>query len=36
MTQIFQFDDANMRELLFFELLVDLALGFVDSGWNCF
>ena len=36
MTQIFQFDDVNMSELLFFELLVDLALGFVDSGWNYF
>ena len=36
MTQIFQLDDVCMSGLLFFELLVDLALGFADSGWNLF
>ena len=30
MTQIFQLDDVCMSGLLFFELLVDLALGFAD------
>ena len=34
MTQIFQMDDAYMSGLLFFYLLVDLALGFVNSCWN--
>ena len=36
MTQNFQLDDVCMSGLLFFELLVDLAIGFVDSGWNLF
>ena len=36
MTQIFQLDDVCMSILLFFELLVGLALGFTDSGWNLF
>ena len=36
MTQIFQLDDVCMRGLLFFELLVDLALGFANSGWYLF
>ena len=36
MTQIFQLDDVCMRGLLLFELLVDLAVGFADSGWNLF
>ena len=36
MTQIFQLDDVYMSGLLFFELLVDLALGFADLGWNCY
>ena len=36
MTQIFQLDDVCMSRLLFFELLVDLALGFADFGWNLF
>ena len=36
MTQNFQLDDVFMSGLLFFELLVDLALGFADSGWNLF
>ena len=36
MIQIFQLDDVCMSGLLFFELLVDLALGFTDSSWNLF
>ena len=36
MTQIFQLDGVCMSGLLFFEVLIDLALGFDDSGWNLF
>ena len=36
MTHIFQLDDVSMSGLLFFELLVKLALGFSDSSWNLF
>ena len=36
MTQIFQLDDVCMSGLLFFELLIDLALRFADFGWNLF
>ena len=36
MTQIFQLDDVCMSELLFFELLVDLAIGIADYGRNMF
>ena len=36
MTQIFQLDDVCMCGLLFFDLLVDLALEFADFGVNLF